>query len=140
MALLSKAQELWDLEDVETEDVVVPEWKIDGEAVTVRLKALSGTDRDAYEASMVKIVKGKQVPDMANTRARLVGMCAIDEEGNKLFPNAIDVLQLGQKNAKALNRLWEHACDLSGIDFDGTGADADDEVFDNAQSEGSTSA
>jgi hypothetical protein len=139
MALLGKAQDLWEVDDLETEDIEVPEWKIGGEAVTIRLKALSGEDRDAYEASMVKMVKGKQVPDVVNARARLVVLSAVDENGDKLFADVLDVVKLGQKNSKAVNRLWEHACTLSGIDFDGSLAADDAEHFSNAQNGPSTS-
>lgn len=138
MVFLDNAEELWEFNDDEVRDVVVPEWKINGEAVTVRLKALSGTDRDAYESGMVRLVKGKQVPDMVNARARLVGMCAINENGDKLFTGE-GVLRLGMRNAKAVNRLWEAACELSGIDFDGSAEEKGEAGFSDAPSELSTS-
>jgi hypothetical protein len=137
--MLNKAQELWDLNDDEFEVVAIPEWKIGGEVVSVRLRGLSGAERDRYEASCTRMVKGQPVPDPVNARARIVAWAAVNEEGEHIFKGQEDVLKLGMKNAKAVNRLWEHACRLSGIDFDGTQAEADEADFTDAQSGNSTS-
>lgn len=139
MVFLSKAQQLWDMEDEEFVDVDVPEWKIEGEVVTVRLRVLSGIERDRYESSMTRMHKGNQIQDTVNARARLVAWAAVDVEGKKIFQGQEDVLRLGEKNAKAVNRLWEAACRLSGIDFDGTLDEVDAEDFSNARSADSTS-
>lgn len=139
MVLLGKAQEIWDLKDEEFVDVPCPEWKIDGEVVTVRLRCLSGSERDRYEQSLQRMVKGQPVPDAVNARARLVAWAAVDESGHKIFNSKDDVLKLGMKNAKALNRLWEAGCKISGIDFDGSLTRELEEDFDGDQSEPSTS-
>lgn len=138
MVMLNKAQQAWDLDDSDYEVVPVPEWKIEGEVVEVRLRALSGAERDQYEASCTRMVKGNPVPNPVNARARMVSWAAVDENGTRIF-NSEDVLKIGMKNAKAVNRLWEHACRLSGIDFDGSGAEANEADFTDAQSESSTS-
>ena len=54
---------------------------------------------------------------MANMRARLVAMSAIDDQGERLFTNK-EASQLGDKSATALNRLFEVCCRLSGITSD----------------------
>lgn len=139
MVFLSKAQQIWDMEDEVFDDVDVPEWKIDGEIVTVRLRVLSGIERDRYESSLTRMHKGNQVSDTVNARARLVAWAAVDQEGQKIFKGQEDVLRLGEKNARAVNRLWERACRLSGIDFDGEQDEVDNADFKTARSEGSTS-
>lgn len=146
MVRLSNAKQIFDLDDVVTRDVEVPEWVIDGETVTVTLRALTGTARDQYESSMTRVVRGKNgqrevVPDYVNARSRLVALSAIDETGALIFPGTEAVLKLGMKNALALDRLWRAACELSGIDFDGTGAAEKDDAegFEDAPEESSTS-
>lgn len=97
------------------ETVNVPEWKL-----TVRVKALTGTERDRYEASGLIWGKGdKGEPTVTgmnpeNMRARLVAKTLVDETGALLFSEK-DVTALGAKNAAALNRLFEVARRLSGL-------------------------
>ena len=102
--------------DLKTEDVFVEEW--DG---FITLKALSAKERDAFESSFM-VQKGKKREFVnANIRAKLVVKCAIDEMQNRLWSDD-DAGWLGDKNASAVNRLYEAAARLSGI----TEADADE--------------
>lgn len=130
MALLNK-QQILDAKDDQTKDVDVPEW-----GGTVRIKVLTGAERDRFEQSCTRMVKGQMVPDMVNARARLVALAAVDENGNRIFSDT-EVLKLGAKSSKALDRLFEEAQALSGI------SDKDiekmTEGFENDQSESSTS-
>lgn len=137
MALLKNAADLWDIEDSETRDVVVPEWKMHGESVTIRLRGLTAQERDRYEASLQKMKNGQLVPDNANARARLVSWCAIDEGGSRLFKGDETMHRLGTKSSKALSRLFDAACELSGI----TEQDVEEltENFSNGRSEPSVS-
>ena len=82
--------------DRKTEKVKVPEWG--GE---VLVAAMSGHDRDAFEAS---IVTSDGRTNMANMRAKLVAACVVDEAGNRLFQPA-DIEALGGKSASALDRI-----------------------------------
>lgn len=115
MALLKNAADLWDVEDFETRDVTCPEWKINGEPVTIRLKGLSAGEVDKYENSLTKIKNGQQVQDATNARARLVSWSAIDADGNRLFRGEEAMIKLGAKSAKALGRLFAAAAELSGL-------------------------
>lgn len=108
MALLSKEQ-IWAADDLRWEDVPVPEWG--GE---VRLKSLTGAERDQYEGDSVKTSKGKREVNMANMRSRLIALSAVDEQFQPVFTRA-DVMRLGQKSAVALERLFDVACRLSGM-------------------------
>jgi hypothetical protein len=74
--------EILDYEDIETHVVPVPEW---GKKAAVRLKVLSAAERDAFEASTVTVKGGKQKPNLANLRARLVARCMVDAKGERVF-------------------------------------------------------
>lgn len=106
--LLSK-QAILAAKDIETRDVEVPEW-----GGRVRVKALTGSERDRFEQETVAR-KGKNVEtNLQNIRARLVVLAAVDEEGNRLF-GFHDIEALGKKSAKPLDRLFTVAMELSGI-------------------------
>ena len=108
MAYLSKKQIL-EAPDIKTEIVSAPEW---GGEVPVR--GLTGTGRDAFEASCVNIDGKKVVPDLTNIRAKLVSRCVVDADGELIFDES-DVVALGEKSAVALQRLFEVAQRLSGL-------------------------
>lgn len=104
-------------QDLEKELVAVPEW---GGHVYVR--ALTGTERDAFEESLVDmktVRKGRKQETvrqtrLANIRARLCALTMCDEDGKRLFTDG-DVEELGKKSASALNRVFEVAQRLSGL-------------------------
>jgi hypothetical protein len=97
------------VDDSKFEDVPVPEW-----GGTVRVKAISGTDRDAFEAAMVEM-KGSDITlKQENTRARFVSMTIVDCEGNLIMTPA-DVVALGKKSAAALSRVYDVGQKLSRI-------------------------
>lgn len=116
--LLSRDQIL-EAQDIETEDVEVPEWQ-----GTVRVKGLTGEERDSFEAACMMErpsydAKGKQVRgrtemarNLANTRAKLVARSVVGEDGERLFTDH-DVAVLGQKSAAALERVFDAAARLS---------------------------
>lgn len=105
--MLSK-EEILNANDIVIEEVQVPEW---GGSVFVR--SLSGTDRDAFEQS---VVEGKKM-NLANIRARLCAKTICDADGERLFTDA-DVTALGRKSAKALNTVFEVAQGLNGLSTD----------------------
>lgn len=83
--------------DIKTEKVNVPEWKTD-----VYLKVLTGTERDAFEASY-----GSQ-ERLANFRVRFLVLTLCDQDGNRLYDDSqIDLL--GKRSSLVLNRLFEHS-------------------------------
>jgi len=96
--------------DVEVRDVAVPEW-----GGTVRVRALSGYDRDAYQASMMQMqANGQMSAEFGNLTAKLVSRAVVDEDGNPIF-NEFDIGPLGQKSSVALARVYNVAAELSGI-------------------------
>lgn len=105
-------------DDVQTAEVPTPEW-----GGTVLVRSLSGTERDAYEQSMTTMRPSldpkkngelEAVPDVANSRAKLVARGCVDEAGNRLFTDA-DIAALGAKNAAVLDRLFDKIAELSGL-------------------------
>ena len=108
MALLSR-EAILQAQDLPTEDVEVPEW-----GGTCRVRALTGAERDAFEQSIVE-TRGKNTRlNLRNIRAKLVALCCVDENGNRLFKDE-DAELLGRKSAAALNRVFEVAQRLSGL-------------------------
>ncbi|MGB9780619.1 hypothetical protein [Caldanaerobacter sp.] len=108
MAYLNREQIL-QIQDLPTEDVEVPEW-----GGKVRVRGLTGAERDKFEASIV-VRKGNRTEfNPENMRAKLVAMCVVDENGNRLFTDE-DIKILGQKSATALDRIFQVAQKLSGL-------------------------
>jgi len=93
--LMLTREQILGASDRSSEDVEVPEW-----GGTVRVSAMSGAQRDAFEASLLH--NGK--PDVRNAHAKLAAVCIVDEDGKPLFSQA-DVEALGQKSAAALSRV-----------------------------------
>lgn len=98
-------------DDIQTVTVPVPEW---GPKAAVRLKVLSAMERDAFEASTVTTKGGKQKPNLANLRARLVARCMVDGKGSRVFESG-DVARLGNKSSKALDRLFSKCQEINGF-------------------------
>lgn len=119
--ILTKNQIL-EADDLRTETVDVPEW---GGSVLVR--TMSGTDRDAFEASMITIASdGSRKPNMTNMRAKLVALTVVDEAGNLLF-DVSDVDRLARKSAAALERVFAAAQRINGL-----GVEAQDDIAKNS--------
>ena len=106
MNILSKVAILA-ADDLPRETVIIPEW---GGEVLVR--TMSGTDRDAFEASLLE-KDGR----MENVRARLVALTLCDSQGDRLFDDS-EIAALGRKSARALDRVFSVAQRLNGIGVD----------------------
>lgn len=111
MALLTRDQILT-AEDRRFEIVDCPEWG--GE---VRLRSLTGRQRDEFEAGLVEQRGNDRKLNMRNARAKLVVLCAVDENGQPLFTTE-DIRKLGGKSAKPLDRLYDVAASLAGLSED----------------------
>lgn len=108
MAYLTKT-EILAAQDIQFEDVAVPEW-----GGTVRVKSLTGSDRDALEQTMLE-GKGKDaMVNLANFRAKLCARSMVDEAGKLIFRD-LDIVDLGRKSAAALGRVFDVASRLSGF-------------------------
>jgi hypothetical protein len=80
----------------------------------VLVRELRGRERDEWEASLA-VQRGRQmVPDVANMRAKLVARCVVDADLEPLFSQQ-DVNALGELSAVALDRVFDVASRLSGL-------------------------
>jgi len=96
--------------DLQIEAVFVPEW-----GGTVYVRNLNGKGRDAFEGSRVRIKDNNKVEMVHdNTRAKLLSLTVCDQSGALLFSQD-DVETLGEKNASALDRLFDVAQRMSGL-------------------------
>lgn len=95
--------------DLGSQDVYVPEW-----GGWVRVRALSGAERDRFESEIAEVKGRKTQLNLANVRAKLVALAAIDENGGRLFRPS-DVEALGVKSAAALDRVFDAAMRLAGM-------------------------
>ena len=114
MTLLTKSAILA-ANDLKTQDVDVPEW-----GGAVRVRAFSGRERDAFEASMVRGDGKDRKVDLTNMRARLVALSVVDEAGQRVFTDE-EVDLLGAKSGAALDRVFAVAQELNGL----SGADVE---------------
>lgn len=96
-------------DDLPREMIEVPEW---GGSVYVR--ALSGAERDAYEAACLEKRGKSYETNLQNLRAKLCALTVCAEDGKRLFTEA-DIDALGGKSAAALDRLFAAAKRLSGL-------------------------
>lgn len=109
MTLLDKAAILA-ANDIRTEDVAVPEW-----GGTVRVKVLSGTERNAWGASLLG-EDGKY--DAKRYSVRLVAAAVVGEDGAPIFTDE-DVPALAAKSGAALARVQAAAERLNGLGAEG---------------------
>lgn len=93
-------------QDLPRESVEVPEW---GGSVTIR--ALPAIEWDAFEASTGL----GETRNLANIRARLVGLCLIDDDGKRLFKTDAEIVELGKKSARVLSRLFDRCKAINAV-------------------------
>jgi hypothetical protein len=102
--MLTKEQIL-SADDLKIEELEIPEW-----GGTVNIKTMTGTERDAFEQSVIE--NGKT--DMFNIRAKFCSYVVVDTEGKRLFSET-DISALGKKSGKALGRIFDKGQKLNGL-------------------------
>lgn len=107
--MLLTREQILQFDDANYEEVQVPEW-----GGSVRVKAMNGTERDAFEASLFETRGKQQVMKMDNIRAKLVARTVVDENGQPIF-GVGDIEALGKKSAAALDRVFTVSQRLSKI-------------------------
>lgn len=100
------------IDDIQTEEVFVPEW---GGSVLVR--GMVGHERDAFEATLLKQRGKQQEMDLTDVRAKLAARSIVDEAGALVF-TLEDVAALSKKSGAALQRIFNVAQRLSGLSDD----------------------
>lgn len=91
--------------------VPVPEFG-DGFAFTVQ--GMSGSQRDAWERSLVVGRGQRRDINTDNIRARLVVRCIVNDDGSRVFDDA-DASTVGTWRVDVLQRMFEVAQRLSGV-------------------------
>ena len=104
MAILGR-DDILGSNDIKVHRLDVPEWN-----GTVCVRVLSGSERDAFEASL----QGDKSRTLQNFRARFAALVLCDEKGEKLF-SASDVEQLGKKSGAALDRILEFGMQVNKV-------------------------
>ncbi|MFJ6659715.1 hypothetical protein ACIQNG_25680 [Streptomyces sp. NPDC091377] len=105
------AEQILDADDLRYEDVPVPEW-----GGTVRVRELSGTERDKFEAEFLgKDGRSVRTEGLEGFRARLAAASIVDEKGRRLFRSVAEAKRLGEKSAAALQRVCDVATRLSAM-------------------------
>lgn len=103
------AEEILAIDDIKTESIYIPEWES-----AVRVRGLSGAQRDEFEMTLTQGKGKSREINMRNFRAKLVARSVVDEHGNRLFSED-QLLALSQKSSGALQRIVEVANRLSGL-------------------------
>ena len=107
MEMLTRDQILA-IQDLKTQKVDIPEWN-----GHVYVRAMTSTERDAWEASILS--QNGKTP--ANLRSKLAAQLVCDESGATLFTEQ-DIEALGKKNAAALDRIFTAVMGLNKITDD----------------------
>ncbi len=107
MSLLSKSAILG-ASDLKHEDVPVPAW-----GGTVRIRTMTGEERDEFRASIAATDGEAGVPVGKFSAALLVATC-VDENGNRLFSTE-DMAALQAKSAASLDAPAAVAMRLNGL-------------------------
>ncbi len=110
MTQLLTRDQILSADDLKSEVVSVPEW-----GGSVRVKTLTGSQRDEFEASIVTL-EGKKavIKSSRGIRALLASLSICDDKGAAVFSKE-DVEKLAAKSSLALDRVFGVASRLSGL-------------------------
>jgi len=97
-------------EDRRIEVVEVPEW-----GGSVRVRSMTGAERDQFEGEVLDIRRGGVELKRANFRARLVVRTVVGDDDKPMFSPG-DLEALGAKSAAALDRVIAIAMRLNGLE------------------------
>lgn len=107
---LLTADEILGMDDIPTEEVVVPEWQ----GRTVLVCGMTAAGKNAYEASLVEIKGTTRKVRMENATAKLLVRTLVNRQRQPLFTES-QIEKLGTKSAAALERLAQVALRLSSM-------------------------
>lgn len=132
MTYLTK-DEILAADDLQYADVPVPEW-----GGTVRIRTLTGEERDNFEEKIIKRDgQGNRVGmDLNQFRAKLLVRTMVDEDGKRIFTEQ-DIHALGRKSSAAMDKVFVQVRELNRM----TDEDVEQltQGFDSGQSEDSIS-
>ncbi len=106
-------QQILEADDLPFEIVEIKEW-----GGKIKIRTMNGTERDAFEASLLgsggKKEKQKMMLDI---RAKFASLVIVDDDGERLFSER-DIKALGKKSASALDRVLTIGQKLNGLSSD----------------------
>jgi hypothetical protein len=99
--------------DLAYDEVDVPQW-----GGKVRVRTLTGAERSKFELSITDVrLKGDPKLKLDDLRTKLVALCMVDAQGQRLFTDSrADLEALGKKNAAAIGIVYDAAAKLNGLD------------------------
>lgn len=103
---LSK-QQIMEAKDVTFEIVDVPEW-----GGKVRVKVMTGPERDQWELANIDGRGKLQKFSFKNVRAITAAFTIVDENGKRMFETN-EIMELAKKSGPALDRVWTVASRLN---------------------------
>lgn len=106
-------EDIRERDDLRIEWVDVPEWSKNGERMGTFARNISARARDKCERESWDTQGDKARLTLENARARWVVQGACDENGQRIFEDT-DADWLGEKNAEAVDRIYDVVQRLSG--------------------------
>ena len=103
-------QAIFAADDLRLAEVPVPEWPCG----TMYVRMMTGSERDKWEGLVQKRSSGNGSIDLVGSRALLVALTVVDQDGNRVFDED-DVDQLQSKNSAVLDRIAGVAMSSNGI-------------------------
>jgi hypothetical protein len=98
-----------DRPNVDVDMSAFPGW----EGVTVRLRAITGTQRAAIEREWLDLPEGTKLPD--KYKERVLARCIVGEDGEPAF-TVDDVTALSAKSGAAIDHIYATAAKMNGLD------------------------
>jgi len=96
-------------EDLDFEEIEIKEW-----GGSVRVRCMTGSERDAFEASVYEIKGNKANIIRENFRAKLIARTLVDENSERLFTDK-EIELVGKKGSKPLDKIFKVAQKLNGL-------------------------
>ena len=112
MSVVLTRDAILNADDLPSEVIIVPEWGGD-----VRVRTMSGSERDAFESSLIGSGTKDTTKNLRDLRARFASLVIVDDDGERLFSEK-DVSALGRKSAAALDRVLTAGQRLNGLTKD----------------------
>lgn len=107
-------EEIFSMDDLPVEDMIIPEWK----KKKIKVRGATAAERDDYEQSLIntRVEEDKTVTqaNFANAKARFVVKCVLKEDGTRMFSDG-EANKLGDRVSGVINRIFNKIQDLSGM-------------------------
>jgi hypothetical protein len=102
-------EDILGMEDLQRERIYIPEWK-----GTVIVRGLTTAERDDFESQIFTGEGKNRKFNAKDLRSKLLSFSICNEAGERIFSDS-DVEKLGKRSARATDKLFAKAQELSGI-------------------------